>query len=47
MSNKQKVQSNETKVVDENKTAVKKNGTKSAVRDYYEAESWQFSGCGD
>lgn len=27
--------------------AVSKTKAKIAVKDYYEAESWQFSGCGD
>ena len=29
------------------KDAAAKGSAKTSVRDYYEAESWQFSGCGD
>jgi len=29
------------------KKSLKKTKNKGAVRKYYEAESWQFSGCGD
>ncbi len=47
MKNKQKVQNNENKATNETKATVKKSEAKSAVRDYYEAESWQFSACGD
>jgi hypothetical protein len=40
----------EAKTQEENKKSEqqkKKTEQKQPVKDYYEAESWQFSGCGD
>ncbi len=43
-SKKQEVKAEENK---RRKAEHEEKKLESAVKDYYEAESWQFSGCGD